>query len=96
MRILMRRSLITTGYFNFLCASGYTEALLKLFDSLKTSYTTCPISYNIEDFNYPSITVHHHGPNPLNVTRTITNVGPPSTYVVSTRKDLRFVFNQVR
>ncbi|XP_061338209.1 subtilisin-like protease Glyma18g48580 [Gastrolobium bilobum] len=71
--------LSTTDYLNFLCASGSTQALLKL----KFSYT-CPKSYNIEDLNYPSITVTNRGINPINVTRTVTNVGPPSTYVVKT------------
>ncbi|KAE9596247.1 hypothetical protein Lal_00048755 [Lupinus albus] len=75
--------LSTTDYLNFLCASGYSRALLKLFANLKLSYT-CPKSYNIEDFNYPSITVTHRQTNPINVTRTVTNVGPPSTYNVKT------------
>ncbi|CAJ1971132.1 unnamed protein product [Sphenostylis stenocarpa] len=73
----------TTDYLNFLCASGYNQALLKLFGNLKISYT-CPKSYRIEDFNYPSITVHHPASKPINVTRVVTNVGPPGTYVVST------------
>lgn len=75
--------LSTIDYLNFLCASGYTQALLKLFGSLNFSYT-CPKSYRIEDFNYPAITVHHPGSKPINVTRTVTNVGPPGTYVVNT------------
>ncbi|XP_027329514.1 subtilisin-like protease Glyma18g48580 [Abrus precatorius] len=75
--------LSTNDYSNFLCASGYDQALLKLFANLKLSYT-CPKSFKIEDFNYPSITVHHPGSNIVNVTRTVTNVGPPSTYVVNT------------
>nr|KYP39986.1 Subtilisin-like protease [Cajanus cajan] len=74
-------NLSTTDYLNFLCASGYNQALLKLFGSLKFSYT-CPKHYRIEDFNYPSISVHHPGSKSVNVTRTVTNVGPPSTYVV--------------
>ncbi|KAK7276521.1 hypothetical protein RIF29_17661 [Crotalaria pallida] len=75
--------LATTDYLNFLCASGYNQALLKLFSKSKLSYT-CPKSYNIEDFNYPSITVTHRGTDPINVTRTVTNVGPPGTYVAKT------------
>ncbi|TKY57000.1 serine-type endopeptidase [Spatholobus suberectus] len=75
--------LSTTDYLNFLCASGYNQDLLRLFANL-TSLYTCPKSYRIEDFNYPSITVHYPGSRPINVTRTVTNVGPPSTYVVNT------------
>ncbi|KAJ1386922.1 Peptidase S8/S53 domain [Sesbania bispinosa] len=74
-------NLSTTDYLNFLCASGYNENLLKLFN--QRSYT-CPKSYNIEDLNYPSITVTHRGTNPIKVTRTVTNVGPSGTYVVKT------------
>ncbi|KAK7372603.1 hypothetical protein VNO80_05993 [Phaseolus coccineus] len=72
----------TTDYLNFLCASGYNQALLKLFGQLKISYK-CPESYRIEDLNYPSITVHHPASKPINVTRIVTNVGPPGTYVVN-------------
>ncbi|CAJ1971131.1 unnamed protein product [Sphenostylis stenocarpa] len=72
----------TTDYLNFLCASGYTQALLKLFGNFKTSYK-CPKSYRIEDLNYPSITVHHPASKPIYVTRIVTNVGPPATYVVN-------------
>eukprot|EP00256_Glycine_max_P023385 XP_003545195.2 subtilisin-like protease Glyma18g48580 [Glycine max] len=73
----------TSDYLNFLCASGYNQALLNLFAKLKFPYT-CPKSYRIEDFNYPSITVRHSGSKTISVTRTVTNVGPPSTYVVNT------------
>ncbi|KAE9606223.1 putative tripeptidyl-peptidase II [Lupinus albus] len=65
-------------YLNFLCASGYEKGL-KLFTH--HSYT-CPKYYNLEDFNYPSITVSYRGTQPINVTRTVTNVGSPTTYVV--------------
>ncbi|KAL2317005.1 hypothetical protein Fmac_030881 [Flemingia macrophylla] len=76
--------LTTRDYLNFLCASNYDQALLKFFGTLNSSYT-CPKSYRIEDFNYPSITVHPPMSKPVTVTRTVTNVGPPSTYVVNTR-----------
>lgn len=69
----------TNDYLNFLCASGYNQALLKLFGQLKNSYK-CPKSNRIEDLNYPSITVHHPASKPINVTRIVTNVGPPGTY----------------
>nr|KYP39984.1 Subtilisin-like protease [Cajanus cajan] len=73
----------TKDYLNFLCASNYDQDLLKYFSSSNVPYT-CPKSYRIQDFNYPSITVHHPGSRPVVVTRTVTNVGPPSTYVVNT------------
>ncbi|KAL2317012.1 hypothetical protein Fmac_030888 [Flemingia macrophylla] len=73
----------TTDYLNFLCASNYDQALLKLFGSLNFTYT-CPKSYRIEDLNYPSITVHPPVSKPVIVTRTVKNVGPPGTYVVNT------------
>ncbi|RDX71399.1 Subtilisin-like protease, partial [Mucuna pruriens] len=47
----------------------------------------CASGYIIKlysNLNYPSISVHHPGSKPLNVTRTVTNVGPPGTYVVNT------------
>ncbi|KAL2339906.1 hypothetical protein Fmac_007846 [Flemingia macrophylla] len=74
----------TTDYLNFLCASNYDQALIKLFGSLNFTYT-CPKSSRIEDLNYPSITVHPPVSKPVVVTRTVTNVGPPGTYVVNTR-----------
>ncbi|XP_045832024.1 subtilisin-like protease Glyma18g48580 [Trifolium pratense] len=73
--------LTTTDYLNFICASGHNQNLLKFFNN--NSYT-CPESYNIENLNYPSITVTNRGLNPINVTRTVTNVGSPSTYIVET------------
>ncbi|KAL2317000.1 hypothetical protein Fmac_030876 [Flemingia macrophylla] len=75
--------LSTRDYLNFLCALDYVQALLKLLGSLNSSYT-CPKSFRIEDLNYPSITVLPPVSKPVIVTRTVTNVGPPSTYVVNT------------
>jgi hypothetical protein len=42
----------------------------------------CSGSHSINDLNYPSITLPNLGLNVVNVTRTVTNVGPPSTYFV--------------
>ncbi|RHN57338.1 putative tripeptidyl-peptidase II [Medicago truncatula] len=69
----------TTDYLNFICVFGHNHNLLKFFNY--NSYI-CPEFYNIENLNYPSITVYNRGPNLINVTRTVTNVGSPSTYVV--------------
>jgi hypothetical protein len=41
---------------------------------------TCYGSHSINDLNYPSITLPNLGLNSVTVTRTVTNVGPPSTY----------------
>ncbi|CAK8562882.1 unnamed protein product [Lathyrus sativus] len=69
-----------TDYMNYLCNRGYNGSHLSAF--YRKPYT-CPESFSLVDFNYPTITI----PNlkvghPLNVTRTLTNVGPPSIYVV--------------
>ncbi|RDY01852.1 Subtilisin-like protease, partial [Mucuna pruriens] len=70
----------TRDYLNFICAHENNQFLLKYFNH--NSYN-CPKSYNIENLNYPSITVANRGMNPINVSRTVTNVGTPtSTYVV--------------
>ncbi|RHN63365.1 putative tripeptidyl-peptidase II [Medicago truncatula] len=69
-----------TDYLNFLCGRGYNSSQLKLFYG--RSYT-CPKSFNLIDFNYPAITVPDIKiGQPLNVTRTVTNVGSPSKYRV--------------
>lgn len=74
--------LTTSDYLDFICASDHDHNVLQFFNY--SSYT-CPESYNIENLNYPSITVTNRGTNPINVTRTVTNVGSPSTYVVLTQ-----------
>ncbi|GAU44644.1 hypothetical protein TSUD_180710 [Trifolium subterraneum] len=67
-------------YLNFLCASGYNQQLIS---SLNFNMTfKCSGSHSINDLNYPSITLPNLGLNVVNVTRTVTNVGPPSTYFV--------------
>ncbi|KAL5058717.1 hypothetical protein RYX36_030321 [Vicia faba] len=65
-------------YLNFLCASGYNQQLISSLNFNK-SFTSSG-SPSITDLNYPSITLPNLGLNVLNVTRTVTNVGPPSTY----------------
>ncbi|TKY55328.1 Subtilisin protease SBT5.4 [Spatholobus suberectus] len=67
-------------YLNFLCGRGYSSSQLKLFYGKPY---TCPKSFNLADFNYPAITIPRFDPtHSLNVTRTVTNVGSPSTYRV--------------
>lgn len=77
-----------TDYLNFICASDHDRNLLRFFFN-QSSYT-CPETFNIENYNYPSITVTNRGMNPLNVTRTVTNVGSPGTYVVETHAPEEF------
>jgi len=71
-------------YLNFLCAHGYNQTQMKMFS--RKPYT-CPKSYNMLDFNYPSITVPNLGKHFVQeVTRTVTNVGSPGTYRVQVKE----------
>ena len=69
----------TDDYLNFLCAHGYNQTQITMFSGRPH---TCRKSYNILDFNYPSITVPNLGKHSVEVTRTVTNVGSPETYKV--------------
>ncbi|KAI4299848.1 hypothetical protein L6164_033270 [Bauhinia variegata] len=73
-----------TDHLNLLCASGYNQLALVLALSYDSLYT-CPESYSLADFNYPSITVLDVEKNPVTVSRTVTNVGSPSTYKVTVK-----------
>ena len=73
----------TVDYLNLFCASGYDQGLIRMFNNGKPY--TCPMSYNMTEFNYPSITLPNLGANPVTFTRTVKNVGPPSTYFVGTQ-----------
>ncbi|XP_028751886.1 subtilisin-like protease Glyma18g48580 [Neltuma alba] len=72
-----------SDYLNFLCFSRYEGVLLQVFNYNRPY--RCPRSYKLEDFNYPSITLPFLGMKPVNVTRMVTNVGPPSTYTVNVK-----------
>ncbi|AES80542.1 putative tripeptidyl-peptidase II [Medicago truncatula] len=65
-------------YLNFLCAYGYNQQLISALNFNGTFI--CSGSHSITDFNYPSITLPNLKLNAVNVTRTVTNVGPPGTY----------------
>lgn len=65
-------------YLNFLCAYPQDSTTLKEF-SQQHSYK-CPRSFNILDFNYPSISIVNFTGNAI-VTRKLKNVGQPGTYV---------------
>jgi hypothetical protein len=78
--------LTVNDYLNFLCSHGFNETTIKLFSS---EPYTCPKSFNLADFNYPTITVPNLFQNgsPVIVTRTATNVGSPNTsYQVRVRE----------
>ncbi|RHN63361.1 putative tripeptidyl-peptidase II [Medicago truncatula] len=78
-------------YLNFLCARGYNNKQLKLFYGRPY---TCPKSFNIIDFNYPAITIPDFKiGHSLNVTRTVTNVGSPSTYRVRVQAPPEFLIS---
>ncbi|RZC45995.1 hypothetical protein C5167_038953 [Papaver somniferum] len=79
--------LTTNDYLDFLCGLGYDESKLKAFSTAGMHYK-CPKSYNLTNFNYPSITVPHlHGS--ITVTRTLKNVGSPGTYKARIRAPRR-------
>ncbi|KAK7394582.1 hypothetical protein VNO78_15114 [Psophocarpus tetragonolobus] len=67
-----------TDYLNFLCASGYNQQLISALNFNNTFI--CSGSHSVTDLNYPSITLPNLGLKALTITRTLTNVGPPTTY----------------
>jgi len=80
-----------TDYMNFLCARGYNSSMLKLFYGKPYS---CPKSFSLKDFNYPAITIlDFKVGQSINVTRTLTNVGSPSTYTAQIQAPPEFVIS---
>ncbi|XP_052115893.1 subtilisin-like protease Glyma18g48580 [Arachis duranensis] len=70
-------------YLNFLCASGYNQQGISALNFNRTF--VCKGTHSINDLNYPSITLPNLRLDPVTVTRTLTNVGPPGTYNVTAR-----------
>ncbi|KAI3922348.1 hypothetical protein MKX01_006037 [Papaver californicum] len=78
----------TEDYLHFLCALDYTPAQIR---SLAKSNFTCDSrkKYNVADLNYPSFGVSSYSTGSDGTTfavihtRTLTNVGSPGTYKVS-------------
>ncbi|KAI4307812.1 hypothetical protein L6164_030953 [Bauhinia variegata] len=66
-------------YLNLLCAYNYTQEQLRI---IYHKNFTCPLFYNMLDFNYPSITIVDLAAERVTVTREVKNVGTPGTYVV--------------
>jgi len=73
----------TEDYLNFLCARGYNDTMIRLFSQKPYS---CPDTFGLEDFNYPSIAVPNIQARKVTLTRTVTNVGSPGTYKVRVRQ----------
>ncbi|KAL6498224.1 hypothetical protein OROGR_028621 [Orobanche gracilis] len=78
--------LVPEDYFNFLCASNYTSEHIRILGNF-----TCDAkeSYSVNDLNYPSFAVSIQSQKSsdtvvVNHKRTLTNVGQPGTYKVST------------
>ncbi|XP_062079081.1 subtilisin-like protease SBT5.4 [Humulus lupulus] len=65
-------------YVDFLCAHGIDETLLEKFT--KKPYNKCPTSFNLANFNYPSIVVNNLSSQSVIITRKVKNVGSPGTY----------------
>ncbi|KAI5417289.1 hypothetical protein KIW84_042048 [Lathyrus oleraceus] len=77
-----------TDYMNYLCSRGYNSSQLKVFYAKPY---TCPKSFSLVDLNYPTMTVaKFKSRQPLNVTRTVTNVGSPSEYRVKIEEPPQF------
>ncbi|KAJ0988186.1 hypothetical protein J5N97_006542 [Dioscorea zingiberensis] len=70
-----------TDYLSYLCSFGYNSTYLKAF--LGETYSCPKVPMKMEDLNYPSISVPHLVKSNITVTRTLTNVGRPSTYKVA-------------
>ncbi|CAK8562881.1 unnamed protein product [Lathyrus sativus] len=68
-----------TDHLNYLCGRGYTSDKLKVFYGKPY---TCPKSFSLKDFNYPSISIYENNKiwKTLSITRTVINVGPRSMY----------------
>ncbi|XP_022752997.1 subtilisin-like protease SBT5.4 isoform X2 [Durio zibethinus] len=73
--------LTVDDYLNFLCARGYNQRMMRLFSDKPHA---CPKSYNVADFNYPSISVPQHSGS-TTISRKVKNVGPPGTYKAHVR-----------
>ncbi|PIA61277.1 hypothetical protein AQUCO_00300662v1 [Aquilegia coerulea] len=69
-------------YLNFLCVYEPNGTEKELLSGLVDKPFKCPESYNLLNFNYPSITVPKMSKS-VTVRRIVTNVGTPGTYKVN-------------
>ncbi|XP_076922788.1 subtilisin-like protease SBT1.7 [Bidens hawaiensis] len=90
--------LTADDYFDFLCALNYTPAQIQVVTKRNTTCDGTKI-YSVGNLNYPSFAVivpsdtavKSGGPTVIKQTRTLTNVGPASTYKVTTFADSKAV-----
>ncbi|KAK4846690.1 hypothetical protein QYF36_020894 [Acer negundo] len=77
--------LTINDYLNFLCALGYNQTQISVFSDDET-YKCPKYSFNLTNFNYPSITVPKLSGS-ITVSRTVKNVGnSPGTYRARVKK----------
>lgn len=85
--------LSVNDYFDFLCGIGYNESTIRQFSG--SHHHHCPgKNYNINDFNYPSISVIY-GNGTARITRKLKNVGQPGTYASRVRHPLGYTVTVV-
>lgn len=75
--------LTVDDYLKFLCAHGYNQTMIQIFADKPYA---CRKSFQLVDFNYPSITIPNLHATPVTVTRTVTNVGSPCKYNVTVQE----------
>ncbi|XP_047954157.1 subtilisin-like protease SBT1.7 [Salvia hispanica] len=95
----------TNNYIDFLCAIGYSSSMIKL---IAKQEHQCKegVKYSVADLNYPSFAVPFEtasgprggssAPTVVKYTRTLTNVGGPSTYKVSVSQETNSAKIQVQ
>ncbi|XP_011000330.1 PREDICTED: subtilisin-like protease SBT5.4 [Populus euphratica] len=74
--------LTVNDFLNYLCSRGYTAKDLKLFTDKPY---TCPKSFSLTDFNYPSISAINLN-DTITVSRRVKNVGSPGKYYIHVRE----------
>ncbi|KAG7583372.1 Peptidase S8/S53 domain superfamily [Arabidopsis suecica] len=67
-------------YLNFLCSLRYNASQISVFSG--NNFTCSSPKTSLVNLNYPSITVPNFPSNKVTVSRTVKNVGRPSTYTV--------------
>ncbi|CAE5972686.1 unnamed protein product [Arabidopsis arenosa] len=67
-------------YLNFLCSLRYNASQISVFSG--NNFTCSSPKTSLVNLNYPSITVPNLSSNKVTVSRTVKNVGRPSTYTV--------------
>ncbi|XP_019096193.1 PREDICTED: subtilisin-like protease SBT5.3 isoform X1 [Camelina sativa] len=71
-------------YLNFLCSLGYNASQIAVFSG--NNFTCSSPKTSLVNLNYPSITVPNLTSSKVTVSRTVKNVGRPSSYTVRVTK----------